>query len=224
MIRSEQEEAEMVPEQRYFAYHSLAVALLILLPLGLLGAQEPKASQFYDVQVSKDEIYSYSGLKFTGDYTRFESPKGFAALGRTEAGVTVLMVLGDGTATIEAPEAVQEKFKTVLGAYPLRIAFKTLYMRLHPKEFDETLSKQLQTKVADEAALTAAKQLFDERFIASWHAGAKAMLPPYKTRVIEFHTTDHGLVGTEEGYWLTLRKYSPYGSIYPRDFVNPKQK
>ncbi len=214
----------MMPELRYFTYRSPAVALVILLSLGLLGAQDTKPAQFYDVQVSKDEIYSYSNLKFTGDFARFESPKGFAALGRTEAGVTVLMVLGEGTINIEAPEAVQEKFKTVFGAYPLRIAFKTLYMRLHPKEFDEAFSMQLQNKVADEAAFTAAKQLFDERFINSWHAGPKAMLPPYKTRVIELNTTEHGLVGTEEGYWLTLRKYSPYGSVYPRDFINPKQK
>ena len=106
----------------------------------------------------------------------------------------------------------------------MKAAFKALYMRLHPKEFDEVFNKQLQNKVADEAAFTAAKQLFDERFNASWHAGARAMLPPYKTRVLDFQTTDHGLVCTEEGYWLTLRKYSPYGSVYPRDFINPKQK
>ncbi len=213
-----------MPGLRCIAHCSPAVALIILLSLGLLCAQESKPSQFYDVQIVKEEIYSYSDLKFTGDYARFESPKGFAALGRTEAGVTVVIILGDGTANIEAPEAVQDKFKTVFGNHPLRIAFKTLYMRLHPKEFEETFGKQFQNKVADDGALAAAKQLFDERFIASWHAGAKALLPPYKTRVIEFRTTEHGLIGAEEGYWLTLRKYSPYGSVYPRDFVNPKQK
>ncbi len=214
----------MMPEVRFLSFFPLAVALVILLSLGPAGAQDDKPAQFYDVQVSKDEIYSYSNLKFTGDYATFESPKGFAALGRTEAGVTVLIVVGDGTLNIEAPEAVREKFKTVFAAYPLKIAFKTLYMRLHPKEFDEVLSKQVQNKAADENAFAAAKQMFDERFVASWHAGSKALLPPYKTHVIECNTAEYGLVGTEEGYWLTLRKYSPYGSVYPRDFVNPKQK
>ena len=214
----------MMPEERSSARFSPAVVLVMLLSAGLVVAQDPKPVQFYDVQVSKDEIYNYSNLKFVGDYAAFESPKGFAALGRTEAGVTVLIILGEGTIGIEAPEAAQAKFKTVFGSHPLRTTFKSLYMRLHPKEFDEIFSKQLQNKAADEGALAAAKQLFDERFIASWHAGNRALLPPYKTHVIELNTAEHGLVGTEEGYWLTLRKYSPYGSVYPRDFVNPKQK
>jgi hypothetical protein len=204
-------------------YFKIAV-LVMLCSLGLLLAQEPKPAQFYDVQVSKDEIYSYNNLKFTGDFASFESPKGIVALGRTEAGVTVLIVIGEGTADIVAPEAAQEKFKTVFGAYPLKATFKTIYMRLHPKEYEEAFGKQLLTKVTDEGALTAAKQLFDERFNGSYHAGQKALLPPYKTRVMEFNTANLGLIGTEEGYWLTLRRYSPYGSVYPKDFINPKQK
>ncbi len=206
-------------------FHSRAAALVVLFSLGVLLAQEQTTGKFYDVQVSKDEIYSYSNLKFSGDFAAFESPKGFLALGRTEAGVTVVMILGDGTASIEAPDAVQEKFKTVFGGYPLKTAFKTIYMRLNPKEYEEVFGKLTMAKVADDGAFTAAKQIFDDRFIASYHAGTKALLPPYKTRVIEFNTPDHGLVWTEEGYWLILRRYSPsFATVYPRDFVNPKQK
>lgn len=202
-----------------------AAAAMVLFTLGVLLAQEQTTGKFYDVQVSKDEIYSYSNLKFNGDYASFESPKGFLALGRTEAGVTIVIILSEGTAIIEAPEAVQEKFKTVFGGYPLKTAFKTVYMRLNPKEYEELFGKLSLTKVAEEAAFTAAKQIFDERFINSYHAGTKALLPPYKTRVIEFNTPDHGLVWTEEGYWLLLRRYSPsFATVYPRDFVNPKQK
>jgi hypothetical protein len=207
-----------------FNPHSRVAVLVILFSLGLLLAQETQTSNFYDVRVSKDEIYSYNNLKFTGDYTSFESPKGFLALGKTDAGVTIVIVLGEGTVSIEAPEAVQEKFKAVLGAYPLKTTFKNLYMRLHPKEYEETFGKQPLTKVADEGALTSAKELFDERFPSSFHAGQKALLPPYKTRVIDFNTANLGLVTTTEGYWLILRKYAPYGSVYPNDFVNPKQK
>ncbi len=199
--------------------------MAVLFSLGALLAQEQTTGKFYDVQVSKDEIYSYNNLKFTGDFATFESPKGFLALGRTEVGVTVVMVLGDGTVSIEAPDAVQEKFKTVFGAYPLKTAFKTIFMRLNPKEYEEVFGKLPITKVADEGAFTTAKQIFDERFINSYHAGTKALLPPYKTRVIEFNTADHGLVWTEEGYWLTLRRYTPsFATVYPRDFLNPKQK
>jgi hypothetical protein len=217
-------EAKMMPECFSFQRTIKAAALMLLCSLGPALAQEQKPTQFYDCQVNKDEIYSYNNLKFSGDFARFESPKGFVALGRTEAGVTVLIVLGEGTASIEAPESVLEKFKTVFGAYPLKAAFKSLYMRLHPKEFEEAFGKQPLTKVADESAFAAAKQLFEERFVNSYHAGPKALLPPYKTRVMEFNTADLSLVGTEEGYWITLRRYSPYGSVYPRDFVNPKQK
>lgn len=191
---------------------------------GLLLAQEPSTSTFYDVQLTKDEVYSYTNLKFAGDYASFESPRGMLVLGRTGAGVTVVMILGQGSFTLEAPEAVQEKFTTVFGAYPLKSNFKNLYIRLHPKEFEEAFAKQSLTKVADEGAFNSAKEMFDERFALSYHAGSKALLPPYKTRVLEFTTAEHGLISTQEGYWLILRKYSPYGSVYPSNFVNPKQK
>ncbi len=213
-----------MPDIHSFFHRSRIVAAVILFWPALLSAQDSKESQFYDVQISKDEVYTYINLKFVGDYARFESPKGFAALGRTKAGVTVLVIVGDGILSVEGPEAVQEKFKTAFGAHPLKVAFKSLYMRIHPKEFDEAFGKQIQNKAADENAFTVAQALFAERFSGSWHAGSQAMLPPYKTRVIEITTTEHGRIATEEGYWLTLRKYSPYGSVYPRDFVNPKQK
>lgn len=213
----------MMPVHGFNAHLRGAALAAVLFSLPLL-AQQPASAKFYDVQVSKDEIYSYSNLKFAGDYTGFESPKGFLVLCRTEEGVTIVMVLGEGTAHFEVPEAVQEKFKTVFGGHPLQAPFKSVYMRLHPKEFDETFGKLSLAKASDEAALAAAKLLFDDSFLRSYHAGPKAMLPPYKTRVLEFSTASHGLVTTEEGYWLSLRRYSPYGSIYPRDFVNPKQK
>ena len=208
-----------------FSLRSRASILVFLLSLGSVLAQEAQTNKFYDIQVSKDEIYSYTNLKFAGDFTSFESPKGLLALGRTEAGVTALMLLSGGTVTMQAPDAVQEKFKTVFGAYPLKAAFKTLYMRLNPREYEETFGKQSIVKAADESIFAAAKQLFDDRFNVSYHAGAKALLPPYKTRVMEFEIVDAGLISTEEGYWLTLRRYSPsFASVYPRDFINPKQK
>ena len=199
--------------------------LALLLSAGwILGQEVPQKSGFFEVEVNKDEIYSYSNLKFVGDYTNFESPSGHLALGRTEAGVTVVIILGGGTMTIEAPEAHQEKFKAVFGAYPLKTAFKTIYMRLNPKEYDETLGKLKLSKVSDEGSLAKAKELYDNKFLTSYHAGPKAILPPYKTRVMEFDTADFGQISNEEGYWITLRKLSPYGSVYPKNFINPKQK
>jgi len=196
----------------------------LLLSYGLVFAQEQPKTSFYDVQISKDEIYKYTSLKFTGDYTSFESPSGYIALGQTEAGVTVVIILGEGTASIAAPEAGQEKFKTVFGNYPLKAAFKSIYMRLHPKEYDEVFGKQQLVKSPDDGALAKAKELYDQRFLTSYHAGPKAILPPYKTRVIDFDTAELGQVTNEEGYWLILRKLSPYGSVYPSRFINPTQR
>ncbi|HYK90238.1 MAG TPA: hypothetical protein VE398_15795 [Acidobacteriota bacterium] len=201
----------------------LTVAAL-LLSSGLIPAQEQPKTSFYDVQVSKEEVYKYSGLKFSGDYTSFESPSGYVALGKTEAGVTIVIVLGDGTLRIEAPEAGQEKFKTVFGNHPLRTSFKSVYMRLNPKEYDEVFSKLQLTKSPDDAVLARAKEIYDQRFLASYHAGPKAIFPPYRTRVMDFDTPDIGQIINEEGYWLILRKVSPYASVYPSRFVNPKGK
>ncbi len=210
-----------------------SIAVLLHLPLAALALssimppQAQEATQkaaFYDVQLTKDEVYTYTNLKFKGDYISFESASGAIALGRTEVGVTVVVVLGTGTVNIEAPEAGQEKFKAVFGKYPLNASFKSLYIRIHPKEFDSTLGKLVLTKTGDEAVLTKAKELFDLKFLGSYHAGPRAILPPEKTRVLDFDTDEFGQIHNEEGYWLKLRRTSPYGSVYPANFVNPKQR
>jgi len=214
----------MTPSDGFHLNLRATLAALLLLSSCLLLAQEQPKTSFYDVALSRDEIYKYTNLKFTGDYTSFESPLGYVALGRTEAGVTIVIVIGDGTVNIEAPETGQEKFKTIFGNYPLKTTFKSVYIRLHPKEYEEVFGKQQLTKSPDDAVLAKAKDIYDQRFLASYHAGPKAILPLYKTRVFDFDTSDIGQVINQEGYWLILRRVSPYGSVYPRDFINPKQK
>ncbi len=210
-----------------------SIAIYLQLPLATLALSSilpPQAQDtaqkttFYDVQLTKDEVYSYTNLTFKGDYTSFESQSGVIALGRTEAGVTVVVILGAGTVSIEAPEAGQAKFKTIFGNCPLKTSFKSLYIRIHPKEFDSTLGKLTLTKTGDEGALAKAKELFDLKFLGSYHAGPRAILPPEKTRVFDFDTDEFGQIHNEEGYWLKLRRISPYGSVYPANFVNPKQR
>ncbi len=204
---------------------TLAAGLSLLVPAGVQVAQEaPTQANFFEVQLGKEEVYKYQNLKLTGDYTTLQSPSGLAVLGKTEAGVTVVVIIGAGEATIEAPEPAREKFKTVFGQYPLKTAFTTIYMRLNPKEYDETFGKMSLAKAPDEAAFAKAKELFDLKFLGSYHAGPKAILPPYKTRVFEIDTAEMGQITNEEGYWITLRRLSPYGSVYPARFVNPKQK
>ena len=185
------------------------------------ATQEKK---FFEIKIAKDEIYTYKDLKFAGDFTSFESPSGALALGRTEGGVTVMIVLGSGSVTIEAPEAVHDKFKTVFTAYPLKAKFTNAYLRLNPKDFDGTFGGLALTKSSDEAAFNKAKELFDQKFLGSWHAGPLAIFPPARTRYMDFETAEFGQVVNEEGYWIFLRRLSPYGSVYPAKFVNPKQR
>ena len=196
--------------------------LLLLLLAPVLVAQD--TSSFYEVDITKSEFYSYTDLKFTGDYTSFQSAAGHLALGRTEAGVTILIVVGDGTLTITAPEAGVEKFKTVFGNFPLAANFTSIFMRLHPKEYEEIFSKLSVTKTPDDSSFAKARELFDQDFVGSYHAGPKALLPPYKTRHFTFETKEFGQITNEEGYWLILRRISPYGSVYASRFVNPKQR
>jgi hypothetical protein len=206
-------------------FRALAALSLVLLPTVAAVAQDaPAQTTFFDVQLTREEIYKYENLKIAGDYTTIQSPSGLVALGKTEAGVTLLVIVGTGTATFDAPEPVREKFKTVFGQYPLKTTFSTVYVRINPKEYQEIFGKMTLTKAPDDAALAKAKELFDLKFLASYHAGPKAILPPYKTRVFEFDTPEIGQISNEEGYWITLRKVSPYGSVYPSRFINPKQK
>ena len=206
-------------------YHLRLALIAVLLGAILLLAQEDaQKAGFYDVSLSKDDIYKYGALKFAGDYTSWESSSGLLALGRTEAGVTVLIVLGGGTVTIQAPEQVREKFNAAFGAYPVSTAFTTLYMRLHPQEFEDVFGKQSMTKSPDDASLAKAKEIYDQRFLTSYHAGPRAILPPVKTRVMDFDTPQFGQITNEEGYWISLNRITPFSKIYPSRFVNPKQK
>ena len=201
------------------------LVMVLLLAGDWATAQEPaQEKKFFEVKITKDEIYSYKGLKFAGDYTSFESAEGNLALGRTEAGVTLLIVLGGGSLTIESPEAVREKFKTVFGGYPLSSKFASLYMRIHPKEFEQFFGSLSLTKSPDEAVLKKAQEFYDQKFLGSFHAGPLAILPPPKTRFMDFETPELGQIHNEEGYWIFLRRLMPYGSVYPPRFVNPKQK
>src|SRR5512139_581774 len=88
------EEANMAPAVPC-RYHLRTALIAVFLGAVLLLAQdEAQKAGFYDVSLSKDDIYTYSSLKFAGDYTSWESSSGLVALGRTEAGVTVLIVIG----------------------------------------------------------------------------------------------------------------------------------
>ena len=208
-----------------FQSHSRLILAAFLIGAAFLVAQEEaQKTSFFDVTLTKDEVCSYTNLKFKGDYASWESPSGQLVLGKTEAGTTIVIVLGTGTLVIEAADAAQEKYKTVFGTYPLKTAFTSLYMRLHPKEYEEVFAKQSIKPAPDEAAFAKAKPIYDSRFLASYHAGPRAILPPYKTRVLEFETAEFGQITTEEGYWITLRRLSPYGSVYPSRFVNPKHR
>jgi hypothetical protein len=210
---------------KYLLGAGIIIAAILVANMPVM-AQDPAQSKsnFYDVQLSKDEIYSYKNLRFTGDYFSLESASGFLALGHTEAGVTIVILLGLGNVTIETTQEFQEKFKTTFSAHPLRTSFKTVYMRLNPKEYAETIGKQELAKSASEETLTKAKEVYDLKFLASYHAGPKALLPDYKTRRAEFETDAHGWVVYDEGYWLTLFRVSPYAKIYPTGTLNPKQK
>ena len=155
-----------------------SLVLALLLRASGAAAQEPaQEKKFFEAKITKDEIYGYKDLKFTGDFTSFQSPAGNLALGRAEVGVTVVIVLGDGTLSVEAPEAVQEKFKAVFGMYPLKTKFTSLYMRLHPKEYEEFFGALALVKAPDEAALKKAQELYDQKFLGSFHAGPLAILP-----------------------------------------------
>jgi hypothetical protein len=204
-----------------------ATLCVFLFPAALARAQEQTEAQkpgFFDVQLTVNDIYSYKALSFAGDFTSIESPSGFVALGRTDAGVTVAVVIGACTVKIEVLEQFQEKAKTVFGAYPVQLAASSVYFRLSPKEYEEKFAKNALTKDPNEEALAKAKAIYDTKFLGSYHAGPKAMLPPDRTRVMDFDTDAFGQIYYEEGYWLKLRRMSPYASIYPSNFVNPKQK
>lgn len=206
-------------------FHFRIALITTLLGAFLLTAQEDtQKTGFYEVSLTKDDIYTYTNLKFAGDYTSWESASGSLALGKTESGVTVMIVLGGGTVTIQAPEQVREKFSTAFGAYPLDTAFTSLYMRLNPQEYQEVFAKQAMTRNPDETAWTKAKEIYDQRFLASYHAGPRAILPPPKTRVMDFDTPQFGQITNEEGYWITLNRVTPFSKVYPSRFVNPKQK
>jgi hypothetical protein len=200
------------------------LALLLLLAGIRAAAQEQvDLKKFYEVKLVKEEVYAYRDLRFVGDYTTWQSPAGNLVLGRTEVGVTLAIVLGEGMVTFEAAEPARAKCEQVFAGHPVMAKFTTLYMRLNPKEYEETLGKAQLTRTGDEAVLKQAQEIYDVKFLGSFHAGALAIIPPEKTRFMDFTTVEFGQVQSQEGYWVSLRRLSPYGSVYPPNYVNKKK-
>lgn len=181
--------------------------------------QEQQEKKFYPVSV--DEVYAFDSFTYKGDYVELTASKGHMVLGKTEVGVTVVILLASGEFKMTAAPQFEDKMKDAFGNHPAVGKFQSVYMRVTPKDFEEMIKTQKLTKVNDEAALNRGKEIFKEKFYGSWHAGDLAIIPPERTVFMDLATDDFGQVIVEEGYWLITRRTFPYKSVYPRNFENP---
>jgi hypothetical protein len=206
----------------------LAVVSLVF---GMVGAlqvfalqKDEKGKKFYAVTLSPDEVYAFDALDFSGDFVEFHALGGQLVVGKTEVGPTVVMIFAPGEFKLTAPSEFQSKMREAFGNYPATGKFTTVYMRIHPKDYDTLFKNAALKKIQDEAVLNKAKEVYGLKFYGSYHAGDLATFPPEKSKFMDFETDDLGQVMVEDGYWLRASRTRPYRSVYPRGFENPKKK
>lgn len=180
--------------------------------------------KFYAVTMGPDDVYAFDTLNFYGDFIQFHVSGGQLVFGKTEVGVTVIIIFGSGEFKLTAPAELQAKMREAFGNYPAIGKFKMIYMRIYPKDYDAMFKKVSLKKIQDEAVFNKAKEVFGSKFYGSYHAGDLAMFPPEKSRFMDFDTDDLGQVIVEDGFWLRASRTQPYKSVYPRNFENPKRK
>jgi 1,2-phenylacetyl-CoA epoxidase PaaB subunit len=114
---------------------------------------------------------------------------------------------------------MQEAFE----AAPAVIIAKQTYLRLEPGVYESMIKAATLTRATDEEILKRAKAIYDDRFNGSYHAGPLAIIPPAKTFFADIESEKYGHVIFEEGDFLRLVRVTPYKSVYPSYFVNPKR-
>lgn len=217
-----------IPRRKRIQWISLLFGVCILVGgLSLnsrpLSAQDDKKA--YDVSLTADNLYSFDKIQSGGDYLELTASNGQMALGMIEGGPTVVILFGDGQFKAACVPGFEEKVQQAFSAAcPVTGKFTRAYLRLRPKDYENLIKEAKLTKLPDEKLLAKAKEVYQDKFLGSYHAGDKATLPPEKSIFVDLDTEAYGQVIIEDGFWLRLIRISPYKSVYPRGFEKPMAK
>ncbi len=192
-----------------------ALALTSGLHRHLLGGVLPG----YTVHFSADDMYSVDGFELRTELSSFTVEEGFLVPGTTRVGATVVIVIGEGVWT--AADRERYAWKNLApgpGGPELQERFDSLYLRIHPRYYDELLAGAVVEKSRNLHAFALAREIYRRKFRNSYHFNQNAIIPSADVGTIDIESQTWGRL------WITEQRghgFSPSVHRWPSDTWRP---
>ncbi len=148
----------------------------------------------YKVSFSADEMYSIENFALHGKYSDLAISRGILIPGTMEVGVTVVVVLGDGEWIVRDPG--QYIWKNLdKQNIPFRESFSSIYLRIHPRFYQDLFESATTRKIEDIQAFKKAEKIYKHKFWNSYHVNDRAIIP----------SADMGMIDIESNTWGRLQ-------------------
>ena len=156
-------------------------------------------SEGYAVSFTDENMYAVEGFSFSTEHSDFDVPRGILVPGTTEVGTTVVLVLGDGTWTARDPGHYQWKNMSVAaGSTRVTEPFSSIYLRIHPRFYDQLLAAARVTETRDPDMFARAEKIFKHKFWNSYHSNERALIPSADIGAIDIESNTWGRVQIRE--------------------------
>jgi hypothetical protein len=124
----------------------------------------------YRLSLNTEKQFAVTNFSVVAEDFQVRLPQGVAFVAETDAGVTGIVLLGRGEMTFSpAPPAEKGQVKIYGGSETLQTRFSSLYIRVHPAEFESRIdARALQPRPVDQRDLRRAQEVFQENLELSF--------------------------------------------------------
>jgi hypothetical protein len=154
----------------------------------------------YPVSFTADDMYAVTDFSLPLQFSDFVVTEGILIPGTTAVGTTVVLILGDGEWRLRQPE--QYSWTHVprdSSAVPFSESFTSLYLRIHPRFYEELISNTQLTRMRDPEAFARAERIYKHKFWNSFHTGERALIPSSDIGTIDIESASWGRLQIHEG-------------------------
>ena len=164
----------------------------------------------YPVSFTADDMYAVADFSLALQFSDFAVAEGILVPGTTAVGTTVVLILGDGEWRLRQPE--QYRWTHVprdSSATPFTESFTSLYLRIHPRFYEELIGNATLARVRDPEAFARAERIYKHKFWNSFHTGERALIPSSDIGTIDIESASWGRLQIHEGRSFGPMEMSP---------------
>jgi len=135
----------------------------------------------YLIYVKPEEAYSFDTFTIDQADFHFSVENGVLVPGFTDAGITAVMITGNGEVRTPEPDGGTD-------------TFDALFFRVNPKDYPILIRSVKLAKIEEPVEhINQAQYILDEGFEKSFHSSEFAIIPPRDTMTLRVHTKKHGV-------------------------------